>query len=366
MYLFFDTETTGIPKNWKAPVTDLDNWPRLVQIAWLLYDNEQNLIEEKNYIIRPEGYSIPYEATQIHKISTDIASATGNDLTRVLKEFSLIIEKAQTIIAHNLSFDEKIVGAEFIRKSVGNSLSSKKKICTMEETTNFCAIPGNYGYKWPKLSELYYKLFNRELEEAHNASVDIKATAKCFWELKRQGLIDSNKIDYYPPEKIVKENTNQSLHKEIDKTVVQDYSIQNFQYAGFGLRFFAWFIDFAMWFIITSIIWAILGLPIPDNAMGPIMGGFYIFNNPFGWLIGWLYYGIMESGSNQASVGKMAVGIKVTDLNGERVSFGKASGRFFGKIISGIILGIGYLMILFTAKRQGLHDQMANCLVLKK
>jgi DNA polymerase III subunit epsilon len=70
-----------------------------------------------------------------------------------------------------------------------NSIAVKRKICTMQQTTNFCAINGPYGYKWPTLSELYYKLFKTSFEEAHNAAVDINATAKCFWELKRLGKI---------------------------------------------------------------------------------------------------------------------------------------------------------------------------------
>ena len=88
-----------------------------------------------------------------------------------------------------MSFDEKIVGAEFLRAGMRNPLPAKRKICTMESTTSFCAIPGPYGYKWPKLSELHYKLFRTGFEEAHNAAVDINATAKCFWELKRLGKL---------------------------------------------------------------------------------------------------------------------------------------------------------------------------------
>lgn len=70
-----------------------------------------------------------------------------------------------------------------------NFLSGKKKICTMEQSTNYCKLDGPYGFKWPKLSELYSKLFNSSFEESHNAEVDINATAKCFWELKKLGVI---------------------------------------------------------------------------------------------------------------------------------------------------------------------------------
>lgn len=81
------------------------------------------------------------------------------------------------------------MGAEFLRKNLHDSIATKKKICTMKRTINFCAIPGPYGFKWPKLSELHYKLFGTVFEEAHNVSVDINATAKCFWKLKQMGKL---------------------------------------------------------------------------------------------------------------------------------------------------------------------------------
>ncbi len=189
MYLFFDTETTGLPLNWKAPVSDLNNWPRLVQIAWHQYDDSGNMISEKDYIIKPEGFSIPGEASQVHGISTERAEREGADLKQVLEEFAGLINESSKLVAHNMSFDEKIIGAEFLRKEIKNKLSQADKICTMKSSTAYCKIPGNYGYKWPKLSELHMKLFGTDFEEAHNASVDIAACAKCFWELKNRGII---------------------------------------------------------------------------------------------------------------------------------------------------------------------------------
>jgi len=189
MYLFFDTETTGLPRNWKAPVTDLNNWPRLVQLAYLFYDTNGNKISGGDFIIKPEGFTIPSDASRIHGISTERAIREGQPIKSVLQHFQSLIEQATYLVAHNMSFDEKIVGAEFLRNGMQNSIQTKNKICTMERTTNFCAIDGPYGYKWPKLSELHYKLFGIGFEEAHNAAIDITATAKCFWELKRLGKI---------------------------------------------------------------------------------------------------------------------------------------------------------------------------------
>lgn len=189
MYLFFDTETTGLPKNWKAPITDLNNWPRLVQLAYLLYDANGKHIDGGDFIIKPFGFTIPLEASKIHGISTEKAMEEGKDLKKVLEDFHSLINESQHLVAHNMSFDEKIVGAEFLRNNMQNSIETKKKICTMQSTTQFCALNGPYGYKWPKLSELHIKLFGTDFEEAHNAAVDITATAKCFWELKRLGKI---------------------------------------------------------------------------------------------------------------------------------------------------------------------------------
>jgi len=189
MYLFFDTETTGLPKNWKAPVTDLNNWPRLVQLAYLYYDKNGNKISGGDHIIKPEGFTIPAEASRIHGITNDKANQEGKPLLTVLQDFLSLINQAEHLVAHNMSFDEKIVGAEFLRNNMKDSVATKKKICTMQSTTNFCALNGPYGYKWPKLSELHYKLFRTGFEEAHNAAVDITVTAKCFWELKRLGKI---------------------------------------------------------------------------------------------------------------------------------------------------------------------------------
>lgn len=83
-------------------------------------------------------------------------------------------------------------------------------------------------------------------------------------------------------------------------------------------------------------------------------------------LAGWMYYALMESSSNQGTLGKMALGIKVTDMNGERISFGRATGRYFARYLSLLILGIGFLMAAFTQQKQALHDIIAGCLVVNK
>lgn len=189
MYLFFDTETTGLPRNWKAPMSDLANWPRMVQIAWLLYDGMGERLEGRGCIIKPAGYSIPAEATAVHGISTERANKEGEPLGKVLEEFEEALRRSDYLVAHNVKFDEKIVGAEFLRENISHSLHKSTTICTMEKSTNYCRIPGPYGYKWPKLSELHFALFNSAVEETHDANDDVDTCARCFFEMKKQGII---------------------------------------------------------------------------------------------------------------------------------------------------------------------------------
>lgn len=188
MYLFFDTETAGLPRNWKASHLKYDNWPRLVQIAWIQYDNEGNEIDSQDFIIRPDGFKIPYKTAQIHGITTARALKEGVDLVPVLEQFNQKISESENIVAHNISFDERVMGAEFVRNGIETDLFEKNLICTMKTTTTFCQIPGSFGFKWPSLAELHYAVFERDFVNAHNAKADIEATANCYWELKRRGF----------------------------------------------------------------------------------------------------------------------------------------------------------------------------------
>lgn len=189
MHLFFDTETTGVPKNYKAPVTNLENWPRLVQIAWLVTDKEGNELKSIEYVIKPDGFSIPLEASKIHGITNDYAKENGHDLKLVLEEIISDISKSSTVVAHNIKFDEKIIGAELLRMALDSELDNKQRKCTMELSTNFCKLPGPYGYKWPRLDELYKILFGINFSNAHTALADVKACAKCYFELINREII---------------------------------------------------------------------------------------------------------------------------------------------------------------------------------
>ena len=196
MFLVFDTETTGLPLNYRAPLSDFNNWPRMVQIAWQIHDIRGDLIEVKNFIIKPNGFTIPYNSEKIHGISTELALSKGIPLEEVLSLFSDALKKAKYIVGHNISFDNNIVGCEFLRSNMSNVLENKISIDTKEESTDFCQLPGGRGgkFKWPNLSELYNKLFGESFAEAHNASADVEATTRCFLELIRLNIISSQKV----------------------------------------------------------------------------------------------------------------------------------------------------------------------------
>lgn len=142
MYLFFDTETTGLPKRWNAPVTDVDNWPRLVQLAWITYDNQGNKLNSRDLIIRPEGFVIPPEVSRLHGITTLMAKEKGVPLQEAMDEFAEQVDAAELLVGHNISFDECIVGAEFERLRMMTTLFLKPKCCTMRSATNYCKLPG--------------------------------------------------------------------------------------------------------------------------------------------------------------------------------------------------------------------------------
>jgi DNA polymerase-3 subunit alpha len=201
MFLIFDTETTGLPKRWDAPLTDAENWPRCVQIAWQLHDANGKCVEHQEFLIQPDGYTIPYDSEQVHGISTDLAAAEGIPLKKALELFSQTLQKTQFVGGHNVGFDLNIMGAEYLRVFNENPLENKPLIdtCT-EETATLCALPGGRGgkFKLPTLTELYFHLFNENFEEAHNASADVEATTRCFLELLRTQQINPSSLEGNP------------------------------------------------------------------------------------------------------------------------------------------------------------------------
>jgi uncharacterized RDD family membrane protein YckC len=135
-------------------------------------------------------------------------------------------------------------------------------------------------------------------------------------------------------------------------------------YAGFWRRFAAYWIDWFIFFSIELFIAAARGIPL--GVRQTIEPAEFAKSLLLGLFIGWLYSAMFESSPWQATPGKRAMDLYVTDLKGRRLGFAQASGRFFGKIISAMILGVGFIMIAFTERKQGLHDLLAGCLVVRR
>jgi DNA polymerase-3 subunit alpha len=188
MYLIFDTETTGLPRRWDAPITDVDNWPRVVQIAWQLHDEMGNMVDHQDYLIKPDGFDIPYDSEQVHGISTALAKQQGIELNEMLRRFNEALTKTKFLVGQNLSFDLNVTSAEFVRAGIENQLQELPVLdtCT-EHTAQLCQIPGGRGgkFKLPTLTELHEFLFKVPFGEAHNATADVEATTRCFLELVR-------------------------------------------------------------------------------------------------------------------------------------------------------------------------------------
>lgn len=186
MFLIFDTETTGLPKKWKAPLTDFENWPRMVQLAWQCHDIEGNFLFAKNHVIIPEGYTIPEDVVEVHGITTEIANEKGILLKDALIDFVEDVKNAKFIVGHNVEFDINIVGSELLRCGMKEIMTTAPSFCTKVESTEYCAIRNKSGgLKSPTLTELHLKLFNAPFPEAHNAAADVEATSRCFLELIR-------------------------------------------------------------------------------------------------------------------------------------------------------------------------------------
>ena len=201
MYLIFDTETTGLPKRWNVPYTDTDNWPRCIQIAWQLHDEMGNCVEHQDYLIKPDGFNIPYDAEKIHGISTELAQEQGIDLREMLEKFNIALGKAKFVVGQNVGFDNNIIGCEFHRLQIENKLQETPVLdtCT-EKTATLCQLPGGRGgrFKLPTLTELHQHLFNEPFGDAHNATADVEATTRCFFELVRKYNYTQEELDVTP------------------------------------------------------------------------------------------------------------------------------------------------------------------------
>lgn len=227
MYCLFDTETIGIPRSFNAPPSDLANWAtaRMVQIAWIEYDEHGNKTASHDYLIKPDGFTIPLETIKIHRITNERANEKGIPIKKALALFREAIARNKYLVAHNIQFDQNVTGSEFIRAGQDNPVEDIFKVCTMKLTTNFVRAKGAGGrMKWPTLSELHMKLFGKAFVDAHDALVDTEALGRCFFELQKRGVLgfkeaaenkamfEGSKSVEVAPEELLKPVVNFGLH----------------------------------------------------------------------------------------------------------------------------------------------------------
>lgn len=228
MFIVFDTETTGLPEDFSAPSTDVNNWPRIVQLAWKVYDINGKVISSHNRIVKPEGFVIPDDSIRIHRITNERAKSEGIPLESALKEFAKDLEANNFLVAHNISFDNKVTASEFFRMDMKNYMRDIVHICTLNSTINFCRIQGKMGLKPPTLTELHNKLFDKGFEDAHDALVDVEALARCFFELRRLGVLGFNEdvLSYLDSKKSEQKMVNKwkSKHGQVS----DNFSMVNF------------------------------------------------------------------------------------------------------------------------------------------
>ncbi len=192
--LFFDTETSDLPK-FKLP-NNHPSQPWVVQLAAKLISDAGDVLTSVNLMCKSNGLPIAKGAQDTHGISVELADQYGYDAVQVLDMFFSLCQRADSIVAHNISFDKRLISIMAHRAEMRDlyteSFISKSMECTMRSTTKFCALPfpsGRRGNKWPKLEELYKILFNEELVGAHDAMIDVDATVRCYFELKNLGVM---------------------------------------------------------------------------------------------------------------------------------------------------------------------------------
>jgi DNA polymerase-3 subunit epsilon len=184
MYLFFDTETTGLPKNWKAKATDVDNWPRITQLAIIVTDENFKVQHEYSELVKPDDWSIPKEKFFIdNNMSTERCEQYGYPISKTLNSFVQLLKGCDYVVAHNMNFDLKVISAEMIRAGIKTNHPTKK-ICSMLSTRDYFGTG-----KWPSLIKLHTKIFGADFGNAHDALADVRATVRCVKYLTENGLV---------------------------------------------------------------------------------------------------------------------------------------------------------------------------------
>lgn len=168
--------------DFKAP-HDAPQQPHLVQLGALLCEDEGHEVASIDLIVRPEGWIIPPEVSNIHGITTEMAKKVGVPLGIALSIFDHLMNLADTLVAHNIQFDRRVMRAAYSR--IADTFTPPEEFCTMTASTPICRIPGPRGWKWPKLVEAHQHFFGEGFEKAHSAMADVRACKRVYYALPK-------------------------------------------------------------------------------------------------------------------------------------------------------------------------------------
>jgi DNA polymerase III epsilon subunit-like protein len=209
--LIFDTETTGLPTERNASIMDVEKWPHIVQLSYILYNTEtKELIEMKDNLIKiPLDVEITPGSEAIHHISRVMCHANGIDIKDAINCFNKALDKADMVVGHNISFDKRMMMVECKRLNKYQRFTvngiRKDEFCTMKKGSNLCKIEvtsstGEKYYKYPTLSELHFTLFDVQPKGTHNALADILICLRCY--IKMTDDVDFVKDYDFPSRKL--------------------------------------------------------------------------------------------------------------------------------------------------------------------
>lgn len=190
MYLIFDASANGRPRSYKAPTDDTSNWPNLMHLGWIILDKDLKPIEDENIIIKPAGYAPSEAALKSHHLEIEKLEESTNTLRDTLEKFTASVQKCDFVFAHNMAYNEGVVGSEYYRQSMSSPLIAADTFCLMHEATYFCKLPGKRGYKWPSLQEMHSLMFKQGYSPTGHARADVIAASRCFIYLMKSGALE--------------------------------------------------------------------------------------------------------------------------------------------------------------------------------
>lgn len=195
--LFVDTETTGLPQRWNQPYSAERNWPYIAQLAWGVYTPEGELVKAENHYLRVPAGRMQASAVAIHGLTPEFLQEHGQDPRDVLERLRQdLLTYQPLVVGHYLQLDFHVIGAGFYRVGVENPLAALPTLCTMQLTH---ITPPRHGRRYLRLGELHEQLFHAPMELQHEAWADAQATANCYFEMQRQGLLTNDLVQQQRP-----------------------------------------------------------------------------------------------------------------------------------------------------------------------